>query len=76
MATTLPFSQIHGHCGLVEWPQATPAPGVTAEEVLVDHDLRHTTIALDGGRIIGVDPGHLDQARDSWGAWQMPLDTP
>ena len=47
---------------------------MTAEEVLVDHDLRHTTIELDGGRIIGIDPGHFDQARESWGAWQMPLD--
>jgi hypothetical protein len=70
----LPFSQIHGHSGLVEWPAATPAPGVAAEEVMVDHDLRHTTIELNGGRIIGVDPGHYDQARESWGAWQMPLD--
>jgi hypothetical protein len=70
----LPFSQIHGHSALVEWPEGTPAPGVAADEVTVDHDLRHTTVELDGVRIVGIDPGHDDQARESWGAWQMPLD--
>lgn len=70
----LPFSQIHGHSSPVAWPDATPAPGVTAAEVSVDHELYHTTIELPGGRIIGVDPGHDSHARASWGSWQAPLD--
>ncbi|HJQ03962.1 MAG TPA: metallophosphoesterase [Nocardioides sp.] len=72
---TLPFSQVHGHSSAVRWPDGD-APEPPASDVVLDHTLRHTTTVLAGGRIIGVDPGHGDNAAESWGALELPLDVP
>lgn len=70
----VPFSQVHGHSSPVRWPAGTPVGDVALEEVSIDHVLRHTTIHLRGREFIGVDPAHGEQAAESWGAWQRPLD--
>ncbi|GMA19678.1 hypothetical protein GCM10025862_16990 [Arsenicicoccus piscis] len=36
----------------------------------LDHDGGHETTHLDGGRIVGVDPGHGAQAHHTWRAWE------
>lgn len=70
----LPFSQIHGHSSLVGWPGGMGRPGVAIEDAVVDHELRHTTVDLSGGRVIGIDPCHGEHAAASWGSWQAVLD--
>jgi hypothetical protein len=84
LPTTLPFSQVHGHDTFVDWrydryrltdPDEDPQdPGpVTAElarRTVLDAPARHETTTLDGGRIIGVDPGHGVAAAGPWRAWE------
>lgn len=70
LAEPLPFSQIHGHCSLVDWTslQPTATPEIMRLTSL-DAAAKHETSVLPGGRIIGVDPGHGSQAQDRWQAW-------
>jgi hypothetical protein len=67
----LPFSQVHGHASLFDWQQrqfrASPqVVGLT----IVDEEAKHETTALNGGRIVGIDPGHGIEARRPWRAWE------
>ena len=65
----LPFSQVHGHSMIVDRRrrQLRCSPEI-AEAVTVDQDAGHETVTLDGGRIVGVDPGHGTRARHPWRA--------
>ena len=40
-----------------------------AARVTVDVEAAHETVALDGGRIVGVDPGHGRRAHRPWRAF-------
>jgi hypothetical protein len=67
----LPFSQIHGHSSVLG---GSPQPARAGDPVIgittFDDDTRHETSILDGGRIIGIDPGHGARPRRQWRAWQ------
>lgn len=68
---SLPFSQVHGHSAMTRW-DAAASPGADPDRA-VDRDrlARHETVHLEGGRIIGIDPGHDDRARTPWRAWEV-----
>jgi calcineurin-like phosphoesterase family protein len=67
----LPFSQIHGHSTVA----GRAAARRTAREILlrtsVDELAAHETTVYEGGRIVGVDPGHARRPRASWRAWLL-----
>jgi len=70
--TTLPFSQIHGHDTPYDWQrQRFRTADKIARLTVLDHEAKHATTALPGGRIIAVDPGHGSQARTPWRAWEL-----
>ncbi|WP_018602427.1 metallophosphoesterase [Mycobacterium sp. 155] len=65
--TTLPFSQVHGHSGShgeCDHPTTT-----------YDPELHHEETRLAGGRLIGIDPGHLAEATPRWGAFVVTTDS-
>lgn len=65
----LPFSQVHGHSMIVDWSGRRVRRGGELTDLLTpDHDAAHETVALPGGRIIGIDPGHGRQAHRPWRA--------
>ena len=67
----MPFSQVHGHSMIADWRRHTLRAGPdVAARVTVDERAAHETVELPGGRrIVGVDPGHGKQARESWRAY-------
>jgi Calcineurin-like phosphoesterase len=67
LGVAMPFSQIHGHSSVFD---GSPRDDAVTAITTVDPDAHHETSALDGGRIIGVDPGHGSRPRRSWRAWQ------
>ena len=70
--STLPFSQLHGHTGAFDWRREEFLTSVrVAGMTVVDFDAKHETTTMRGGRIIGVDPGHGQQARRPWRAWEV-----
>jgi hypothetical protein len=65
----LPFSQVHGHSMIVDWRgRRVRGGGELTNRLTVDQDAAHETVALPGGRIIGIDPGHGRQAHRPWRA--------
>ena len=73
----LPFSQVHGHSSLYDWQQRRyRVPAGLVRVTRLDEDAKHETTTLDGGRIVGVDPGHGSLARRPWRAWEAQLDDP
>jgi hypothetical protein len=72
LATTLPFSQIHGHDSIFDWQRRRfRVAEDLARLTVVDEEAKHETTVLPGGRIIGVDPGHGSQPRQPWRAWEV-----
>jgi hypothetical protein len=72
LGITLPFSQIHGHTSVFDWRRRRFYAGEEiAQRTRVDEEAKHESVRLDGGRIIGVDPGHEQQPRRPWRAWEM-----
>ncbi len=67
LGVAMPFSQIHGHSSVFD---GAPRRDAVTAITTVDPDSRHETSTLDGGRIIGVDPGHGTRPQRSWRAWQ------
>lgn len=68
---SMPFGQVHGHSSVYDWQAgrfraAQPIPYCTD----LDLDAHHETTFLDGGVIVGVDPGHGADAYDHWRSWQ------
>ncbi len=74
--TPLPFSQIHGHAMIVDWQRRALrcAPQI-ADAVTVDEQAAHETVSLDGGRIIGIDPGHGARPHRPWAAFVLAAAT-
>jgi hypothetical protein len=68
----MPFSQIHGHSTIVDWRarQMTPL-SETHDLVVTDFAAKHETVYLDGGRLIGIDPGHRDTPTTPWRALEL-----
>jgi hypothetical protein len=76
LATTLPFSQIHGHDTIFDWKRrrfrtANGAAADLARLTVLDEEAKHETTVLPGGRIIGIDPCHDSQPRRPWRAWEI-----
>ena len=74
LATTLPFSQIHGHDSIFDWQRRrfrAAAADELARLTLLDEEAKHETTVLTGGRIIGIDPCHGHQPRRPWRAWEI-----
>jgi Calcineurin-like phosphoesterase len=71
-ADPMPFSQVHGHSGVVDWKrrELRCAPEV-GEHVTVDLDAAHESIAVPGGRLVGVDPGHARRPHRPWRAFVL-----
>lgn len=71
---TLPFSQVHGHTSIFDWQhrQYNASPEII-RMTAVDEDTKHETVRLDGGRIIGIDPGHGRDPRRPWRAWEISI---
>ncbi|MFT3661690.1 MAG: metallophosphoesterase [Gordonia sp. (in: high G+C Gram-positive bacteria)] len=68
LGRTLPFSQIHGHSG---------SHGESEDPLTVYDPVRHhEETRLDGGRIIGIDPGHLAVATTQWSSFVVTTSTP
>ena len=67
----LPFSQVHGHSAITEWDAEAQPWADRDRSIDRDDRARHETIRLEGGRIIGIDPGHDDRARTPWRAWEV-----
>jgi hypothetical protein len=76
MGRRMPFSQIHGHTTATNWrqPDRQRAPALD-DIVTVDPDAKHETVRLSGGRLIGIDPGHLDTPTTPWRALELVGDT-
>jgi hypothetical protein len=71
MATTLPFSQIHGHGSIFDWQRRRfRAADDVARLTVLDEEAKHETTVLAGGRIVGIDPGHGSLPRLPWRAWE------
>ena len=70
----LPFSQVHGHTSLTDWSSGRlRVRRELARRTVLDHEAKHETTVLDGGRIVGVDPGHGTLPRRPWRAWEAAL---
>jgi hypothetical protein len=68
----MPFSQIHGHSGVYDWERGDfRASDEIARLTSLDERTRHQTVVLRGGRIVGVDPGHGQQAAQPWRAYEL-----
>lgn len=69
--TPMPFSQVHGHTSLYDWGRRTWRAGDDiAQQTTLDRASSHETTWLDGGFIVGVDPGHGLTAHTHWRAWE------
>lgn len=75
VATEMPFSQVHGHTSVFDWRRRTfRVDPEIARRTVLDEQARHELTALDGGQVIGVDPGHELVAATQWSAWEARLE--
>lgn len=73
LGRTLPFGQVHGHDTAFDWQRRRfRAAADVVRSTVVDEEAKHETTVLDGGRIVGVDPGHGSRPRLPWRAWELP----
>lgn len=69
----LPFSQLHGHTSIYDWDRGRWYADAAARTLItLDEAAKHVTVALPGGRIVGVDPGHGALARGDWRSFELP----
>lgn len=70
--TRLPFGQVHGHSSLLDWTTGSwnGVLAETRERTLLDLVACHETTMLNGGSIVGIDPGHSSGPRARWHAWE------
>jgi hypothetical protein len=72
---TLPFSQVHGHSCMFAWNHGqfwSGVPARMAARAVVDQAVRHTTLPLTGGRLVGIDPGHAAAPAAAWAPLLLP----
>ncbi|MFW0794989.1 metallophosphoesterase [Gordonia sp. CPCC 205515] len=69
----LPFSQVHGHTTMVDWRIAHPDTHPNTTDTTYDFDAKHEVIGFDGGRIVGIDPGHRSDATRPWRSLVLPF---
>lgn len=69
---SMPFSQVHGHSSVYDWAKGRwNVPEPLRANVALDEERKHATLQLDGGRVVGIDPGHASQARPGWQALEL-----
>ena len=74
LGVLMPFSQVHGHTSMTDWASGRlRVRADLARRTTLDHEAKHETTTLYGGRIVGVDPGHGSQPRRPWRAWETGL---
>ena len=74
LGSTLPFSQVHGHTSVYDRQHRRfRARPEIVRRTTVDPQAKHARTHLDGGRIVGVDPGHGRDAQPPWRAWEITL---
>ncbi|AKU17418.1 metallophosphoesterase [Luteipulveratus mongoliensis] len=74
MGERLPFNQIHGHTSLYDWHHERFRVGADlAQRTVLEPGSAHETTSLDGGHIVGIDPGHGRGPRQPWHAWVTEL---
>lgn len=75
--STMPFGQVHGHSSIVDWDTGElRGPDAVVVRTVANHVGRHETTTLVGGKIIGVDPGHSNDAVPLWTSWEAALIAP
>ncbi|SDT23082.1 Calcineurin-like phosphoesterase [Friedmanniella luteola] len=68
----LPFSQVHGHSSVYDWRQLRfRVPADLVRVTRLDEEAKHATTTLDGGRLVGVDPGHGREPVRPWRALEL-----
>ena len=73
LGVPLPFSQVHGHASLFDFQHRRfRADDAVVAAATVDVEARHVTVRLDGGRIIGIDPGHGRHPHSPWRSLELP----
>lgn len=75
MGREMPFSQVHGHTSVFDWRRRTfRVDAEIARRTVVDEEARHELTTVDGGHVIGVDPGHELAVATQWSAWEARLE--
>lgn len=73
----LPFSQVHGHSSAYDWQTGRwHLDGALRASAVVDDAAKHVTIALPGGRLVGIDPGHGVRGGRVWRSFELPSAAP
>lgn len=73
LAVRLPFDQVHGHTSIYDWQHGRfRGSADVVRRTTIDGGAGHETTVLDGGVVIGVDPGHGHAAHRPWQAWEAP----
>jgi hypothetical protein len=68
----LPFSQIYGHSTMMDWKQVRQRDSVeTRMPLRVDAIAKHEEVLLDGGRLVGIDPGHDVHPVQPWRSFEV-----
>lgn len=68
----MPFSQVHGHSSVYDWAaQRWNVEEPVGDEVELDELRKHASLRLNGGRVVGIDPGHAIEARRNWQALEL-----
>lgn len=74
IATRLPFSQVHGHTSIFDWQNHRHRGSAeVTRRTTVDERAKHEITVLDGGLIIGIDPGHGRCAHHPWRSWEARM---
>ncbi|MDF0530568.1 metallophosphoesterase [Tsukamurella sp. 8F] len=71
LAGRLPFSQVYGHSTVNDWIDPVGLPPAIAHRITSDHASKHEIITLDGGRLIGIDPGHHTNPVIPWRSLEL-----
>jgi hypothetical protein len=72
-ATTMPFSQIHGHDAVVDYRRKEwRCVERVRQRSTVDWAARHTFTQVSGGRFIGIDPKHGRTGAPEWAPLVFP----
>lgn len=73
LTTRVPFHQVHGHSTLFDWACGGFRDEVSDEIQLrttLDPVAKHEVTAVEGGVIVGIDPGHRVEPELSWRSWE------
>ncbi|GAA4384284.1 hypothetical protein GCM10023147_04530 [Tsukamurella soli] len=67
----MPFSQVYGHSTVNDWVDPVSLPPLLADRITSDPAAKHEYVAMDGGRLIGIDPGHHAYPTIPWRSFEV-----